>query len=333
MEGRRVVGAIAIVVTVWALLGASVAGARHHRVPRKCHPGRTCRRGTGFCNDAGRCCDTADGDAACGSQCCEAGTQACCDGNTCANLLQDSANCGSCGNACTGGKTCQNGACACPSGDTDCSGVCADLDSDPANCGACGHACGAGQICLAGTCQCADVGQGLCNGACVNVIGNPNNCGRCGNVCAAGQECAGTECQAPCDACHERVNNVCVLTDPDKDLVCNGVCVDPKTDPNNCGSCDNPCLGGDTCQNGICIGSACPAPDWHSCGTIGASTYCARQGDKCCAGAREATGCSPGTKCASNLDAYCCPLDYTICSGIWAGYPCVPPGSQCPDPQ
>jgi hypothetical protein len=86
----------------------------------------------------------------------------------------------------------------------------------------------------------------------------------------------------------------------------------------------------DTCQDGLCIGSACPAPQRHSCGTIGANTYCALQGTKCCVGAREATGCAEGTKCAANLDAYCCPVDYQIC-GIWAGYPCVPPGSQCPE--
>jgi len=127
------------------------------------------------------------------------------------------------------------------------------------------------------------------------------------------------------------VNNVCVLKDLDKTLVCDGVCVNPKTDSDNCGSCGNVCLGGDTCQNGLCIGSACPAPQWHSCGTIGANTYCALQGTSCCVGAREATGCGEGTKCAANLDAYCCPVDYQICGSIWAGYPCVPPGAQCPE--
>ena len=163
------------------------------------------------------------------------------------------------------------------------------------------------------------------------MIGDRNNCGACGNVCPAGQACVGGSCQPPCDdPCHELVNNVCVLKDPNKDTVCDGVCVDTQNDSSNCGSCGNKCLGGDTCQNGLCIGSACPAPEWHSCGTIGATTYCPRQGNKCCVGAREATGCGEGTQCAANLDAYCCPADYKIC-GIWAGYPCVPPDAQCPE--
>jgi len=207
--------------------------------------------------------------------------------------------------------------------------VCADLDSDPANCGACGDECGAGQICLAGRCQCEDVGQGLCDGVCINVLDDPNNCGRCGNVCAAGQQCAGFTCQAPCDACHERVNNVCVLRDLDKTLVCDGVCVDPKTDSSNCGSCGNVCLGGDTCQDGLCTGGGCPPPSWHSCGVFSGSTHCCLNGTRCCAGERTSACCGEGTQCAANLDAYCCPADWKIC-GIAAGYPCVPPGSPCP---
>jgi hypothetical protein len=373
MERRRVFRLIAILFTMWALLDMSAAEARSPRPPRpprRCHPGKVCRHGTGFCNDAGRCCDTMDGDVACGSNCCEFPTQACCDGQTCTDLTQndncggcgivcsggrtcqdlvctcpagttdcggecvntqsDDNNCGACGNACHGGESCQNGVCACPSGKTDCSGTCTDTNSDDANCGACGNACAADETCFAGRCGCPDATQLDCNGQCTDGFSDPNNCGRCGNVCQAGQNCVGGSCQAPCDACHERVNNVCVLKDLDKTLVCDGVCVDPKTDSANCGSCGNECLGGDTCQNGLCIGSACPAPQWHSCGTIGATTYCELQGTKCCIGAREATGCGDGTKCAANLDAYCCPADYKIC-GIWAGYPCVPADAQCPE--
>ncbi len=336
MNRRRVFRLIAILFTVWVLLDLSQAEARNHRPPRpprppkKCHAGKSCDHGTGICNDAGRCCDTMDGDVACGSECCEFSNQACCDGQTCANLLEDNNNCGGCGIACTGGKSCQNRACTCPNEETDCGGTCKDLLFDDANCGACGTPCADGESCFLGRCGCSDPSQLSCDGQCIDGFGDRNNCGACGNVCPAGQDCVGGQCQPPCDACHQRVNNVCVLIDIDKDTVCDGACVDTLTDSNNCGSCGNECLGGDTCQNGLCIGSACPAPQWHSCGTIGANTYCALQGTKCCVGEREATGCGEGTKCAANLDAYCCPVDYTVC-GIWAGYPCVPPGSQCPE--
>jgi hypothetical protein len=331
MQRRHVFRLIAVLFTMWALLDLSAAEARSPRPPRpprRCRPGTVCRHKTGFCNDAGRCCDSLDGDVACGSECCEFPDQACCDGHTCTDLLSND-NCGGCGIVCSGGRTCQNLVCTCPAGTTDCGGECVDTQSDDNNCGACGNVCSGGKSCENGVCTCPSGGTD-CGGTCSDGYSDPNNCGRCGNVCQAGQDCAGGQCQAPCDACHERVNNVCVLKDLDKTLVCDGVCVDPKTDSDNCGSCGNKCLGGDTCQNGLCIGSACPAPDWHSCGTIGATTYCTRQGNTCCVGAREATGCGEGTKCAANLDAYCCPADYKIC-GIWAGYPCVPADAQCPE--
>ena len=329
MERRHVFRLIAILFTVWALLDVSAAEARSPRPPRpprRCHPGATCQHGTGVCNDAGQCCGTSE--FVCGTSCCNAlPNVGCCDGACVYTDTEE--NCGSCGNVCHGGKFCTDGVCACRGGETDCNGFCANLLTDNPNCGSCGTQCGAGFSCFLGTCRCANSGQELCNGQCIDVTGDPNNCGACGIACPGGQDCVGGQCQPPCDACQERVNNVCVLIDPAKDTVCNGACVDTTTDSANCGSCGNVCLGGDTCQNGLCIGSACPAPDWRSCGTIGPTTYCALQGTTCCVGARDATGCGAGTKCAANLDAYCCPIDDQIC-GISAGYPCVPPGSQCP---
>jgi len=256
------------------------------------------------------------------------GGLSCCGGD-CVDISLDINNCGACGNACTDGKSCHEIAigvwgCTCRDWETECKGGCADLQRDPNNCGRCGRVCPSGD-CANGVCYCGGTfgdtcgpcetcnkdanqcepttcggGQACCGSGCVDTQTDPNNCGACGNTCGAGQMC------------------------------CGGGCVDTATDSNNCGSCGNVCLGGDTCQNGLCIGSACPAPQWRSCGTIGATTYCELQGTKCCIGAREATGCGDGTKCAANLDAYCCPVDYTIC-GIWAGYPCVPPGSPCPE--
>ena len=36
---------------------------------------------------------------------------------------------------------------------------------------------------------------------------------------------------------------------------CDGACVDTKTDPDHCGSCDNACVGGNACEQGSC---GCP---------------------------------------------------------------------------
>jgi hypothetical protein len=128
------------------------------------------------------------------------------------------------------------------------------------------------------------------------------------------------------------VNNVCVLKDLDKTLVCDGVCVDPKTDSNNCGSCDNVCLGSDTCQNGVCTGGGCP-DQWHSCGVAyppHVTNVCCLNGYTCSIGERDASCCGEGTFACANLDGYCCPAGYQCC-GNHLGYPCVPPGAQCPE--
>ena len=376
MERRRVFRLIAILFTMCALLDMSAAEARNPRPPRpprRCHPGKVCRHGTGFCNDAGRCCDTMDGDVACGSNCCEPG-QACCGGTTCADVQQDNNNCGGCGIVCSGGRSCQNGVCTCPDGRDDCPAGCVDTQSDnnncggcdghciggtecqdgvcacphttdaicndqcvnllfdDANCGACGNACAASEKCFLGRCGCSDPAQLDCDGQCIDGFSDRNNCGQCGNVCPAGQDCVGGQCQQQCDACQQRVNNVCVLKDPDKDTVCDGVCVDTRTDSNNCGSCGNICVGGDTCQNGVCTGGGCP-DQWHSCGVAyppHVTNVCCLNGSTCSIGERGASCCGEGTYACPNLDGYCCPAGYQCC-GNHLGYPCVPPGAQCPE--
>ena len=327
---RRIFGLITVLITMAALLGTPEAHARarrHAPRTRRCHSDKQCP--SAVCNDAHRCCLA--GDFACGANCCNPTvTSLCCGDSACVDPSTDNGNCGACGVVCSGGKSCQLGDCVCPSGQTDCGGACKDLTSDPANCGACGNACGADFRCVDSQCVCQDSTDLPCNGHCVNPYTDRNNCNTCGNVCPSDQDCLSGQCRSACGPCEERVDNYCVLKEAGKDTVCNGVCVDVLTDPNNCGSCGNVCVGGDTCQNGICKGSACP-DQWHSCGVTypGGITHCCLNGDTCSIGERDAACCGEGTFTCANLDGYCCPVGYQCC-GNHVGYPCVPPGAQCP---
>jgi len=336
MVRRRVFRLIAILFTVWALLDMSAAEARaprppRPRPPRRCRPGTLCRHKTGFCNDAGRCCDSLDGDVACGSECCEFPDQACCDGHTCTDLLSndncggcgivcsggrtcqdlvctcpagttdcggacvntqsDDNNCGACGNVCSGGKSCENGVCTCPNGGTDCGGTCTNVLFDDANCGACGNACAASEKCFLGSCGCSDPSQLYCNGQCIDGFSDPNNCGRCGNVCPAGQDCIGGECQPPCD-------------DPCHELV-NNVCV--LKDPSKDSVCNGACVDLNSDQNncGAC-GNVCPA------------------GQECVDGACKSPRCASGTTDCGGV--WCCPEGQLCLNNEYTGAPlcCIP---------
>src|SRR5262245_43760411 len=365
MERRHVYRLIAVLFTMWALLDMSAAEARTPRPPRpprppRCHAGTDCGA-CGVCikgrctgGDTGRCgsCQTCSQD---GSACLSVpdgsgsgpngnygcgpdalGGLQCCSGS-CVDTLSNIDNCGACGNACTGGKLCREIAigvvgCACRDSETECNGTCANLQTDPNNCGQCGHVCASGS-CDNGVCEClthcdgsgncgggqADCGpcetctngaclpttcgggQACCGAGCVDTQSDPSNCGACGNACLGGQIC------------------------------CGGGCVDPTTDSANCGSCDNVCLGADTCQNGVCTGGGCPE-QWHSCEVAyppHVTDVCCLNGSTCSIGERGASCWSPGPFAFPNLDGACCPAGYQCC-GNHVGYPCVPPGAQCP---
>ena len=329
MVRRRVFRLIAILITMGALLGASVAEAgnplppRPPRPPRsrRCHPGTVCRHGTGFCNDAGRCCDTMDGDVACGSNCCEFGTQACCGGNTCVDVLQDNNNCGGCGIVCSGGSSCQDRVCTCPQGTTDCGFACVDTQSDDNNnCGGCGIVCSGGKSCQNGACACP-CGNTDCAGTCTNTNFDDANCGACGNACDSSQKCFLGTC-----GCSDTTQ-----------LYCNGQCLDGFTDPNNCGTCNNVCPAGQGCVGGTCqtpcgpceelVNNVCvpkdtgdtPCCEWqgsaHYCaaGEQCAAYGCCSAGAEVCLGNGTAECCSGGLVCQAGR---CCdPAPYPQCYG------------------
>jgi hypothetical protein len=49
-------------------------------------------------------------------------------------------------------------------------------------------------------------------------------------------------------------------------VLCGGACVNPASDPTNCGACGNFCPAGNQCVNGLCQMGACVAPN-ILCGT------------------------------------------------------------------
>jgi hypothetical protein len=106
-------------------------------------------------------------------------------------------------------------------------------------------------------------GQTDCNGVCVDLLTDMDNCGACGEICESGLvgvACIGGECVRT--SCPAALPLQCGQTVDD--------CVDPTTDPNNCGDC------GVVCESGVCVGGACGSCAEGQTTCVG---YCA---DTCC---------------------------------------------------
>ncbi len=232
------------------------------------------------CGSCSRACPT--GDSCSGGVCvgnCGANqtcpsSQVCC-GATCANASADNNNCGGCGIVCAavphGVTGCVYSACgivACNPGFDDCDGQVADgcetnTSTDPNNCGTCNNVCGANFSCVSGICQpnstnckitgCA-AGLTCCGTTCVNTSnGDINNCGGCGDTCPAGT----TMCQnGACCTSYACSVSIC----PAGQNRCNNACVDPSSDPNNCGGCDISCPPGSGCANSVCTATCNGGP-------------------------------------------------------------------------
>lgn len=201
-------------------------------------------------------------------------------GGYCADLIQDVENCGGCGHSCaealgvesvacmagvcraTGcplGQHLQGGECvmdsetACGSGATDCTALSGWKDGDCIN----------GQ-CVASVCDTKysylDAGKCLPN--------DNSNCGSKGNVCASPMFCSEGQCGSSCSSSQQ---------------ICDGVCIDIKSDLRHCGGCGKLCdvsNGTVKCSAGECIltgcdsgyhpyGSSCEADSEMNCGSHG----------------------------------------------------------------
>ena len=216
------------------------------------------------CGKAGNVCPTvSNGTATCTNGVCSAtcvagyaSNPAVTTTNCSIDIETDPANCGKVANACpaimNGTATCVGGVCGatCAAGyapaaneGPNCN---VDLGTDPDNCGAPGAVCPAVSN---GTSTCTN---GMCTVTCamgyastpgsttpncsIDLSTDPDNCGKIAMTCATGATCQ---------------NGMCVC--PGTEVVCNGVCVNEQSDPNDCGGCGKVCpVAMPVCSAGIC---------------------------------------------------------------------------------
>jgi hypothetical protein len=156
-----------------------------------------------------------------------------------------------------------------------CDGQCIDPATTSAHCGACGNVCPAGTpVCTGGVCVAAQEPLGdttdtlcdapflLCSGECVDAATDARHCGACGNACPADASvCAGSQCVPGQIVFGDTTDALC----DSPRIICNGACVDPTSDPTNCGGCGLACDAGATCQLGTCVVTEASAPAPTGC--------------------------------------------------------------------
>lgn len=162
----------------------------------------------------------------------------------------------------------KDGSGTCEAPNKTCGPACVDTTKDDSNCGACGKKCDVGYVCTASNCEIAcSIGFSPCRGAVPD-----GDAGDAGNTN---------------DAQADVTTGDAAATNPTGPY-----CANLTTDPINCGTCGNTCLGGKICTSGVCCNGdqqacsgACTrvASDPNNCGTCG--KVCPANTPFCSAGA------------------------------------------------
>ncbi len=239
-----------------------------------------------------------------------------------------SAPCGLTGEACCAAESCHAGL------------VClADVcQAPPADVG---KICTTGTDCVSGTCFPVGGGKSVCTSPCADdadcapgwtcdpLQGQPRNlcgCTASAEVCdGKDNDCNGQvdDTEAPIKQCtamgtgYSCSHGACTCA-----LMCGGTCVDPLSDPLNCGVCGRLC--GD---EGICVAGQCTCPQ----GDMLCAAGCVPENAANCG--RCGTGCATGASCVGHHCA--CPAGGSVCSGTCVdlqndGTNCGTCGNTCP---
>jgi hypothetical protein len=248
---------------------------------------------------------------------------------------------GSSGRVCTQAEHCVGSQCAliCPASQLACGAACVDPKTDNQHCGAkadcfaanAGTACDPGQVCDgAGSCKpTCQTGLLVCGGRCVDPKIDRQHCG-------ATADCANTNAGQICpDGYMCNGSGRCALSCQQNLVACNGVCIDPQTNPDYCGAsmdCNGAnagslCASDQSCSGGHCAvrcaagqaycGSQCidPGSDPLHCGV----------GSDCKGGA----ACSPREVCdGTGICSLACASGFVSCGGRCVATALCPPCGQ-----
>ncbi len=258
-----------------------------------------------------------------------------CSGN-CKTVATDSSNCGACGNVCGSGTTCQNGVCVCAGGLTNCgtdaAPACVQVTVDTNYCGNCATKCSniapanatvkSSGGCLNGVCQ-FTCNSGYYNRGTGNTA-STINCVPIGTNTCCGSSCTNCDSMASSGTYYTCTSGACVKSSCGSgQTLCNGSCVDTKTNSSNCGGCGNVCGSGTKCENGTCI---CSTSGQTNCGTASSPSCinvsstninnCGGCGVKCSA---NAPANATASSCSNGICSYTCSSSsYTNCGGTTA---------------
>lgn len=216
------------------------------------------------CGDCSVACSVPQQHCAAGACACSAGFSPC--GATCADLTSDPLNCGACGVSC-GGQFCSPAGCTdqCAAPLQACGQSCVDVTVSASHCGGCNQPCADGETCQGGVCSCGG-GQSLCGTECIDLQSNPAHCGGCNTPCASGS-CTSGACDGEPSGSGGTggvstggtggtttggAGGTATVACDGGEIDCWGACVDPQTDPDNCGTC------GTACPTGECNAGECP---------------------------------------------------------------------------